>query len=67
MENRPEYVCTWLGLAKIGVAPALINFNLRKNPLTHSIKAASCTAVIYGGELLDGKCTCLYLLDASVF
>ena len=29
MENTPDFVCTWLGLAKIGVVPALINYNLR--------------------------------------
>ena len=30
MENRPEYVATWLGLAKIGAIPALINYNLKQ-------------------------------------
>jgi len=51
MENRPEYVGTWLGCTKIGVVPALINFNLRGRSLVHSISAASSTAVIYGAEL----------------
>jgi len=51
MENRPEFVCTWLGLAKIGVIPALINYNLRQEPLFHTIHVAKCRAVIYGSEL----------------
>jgi len=51
MENRPEFVCTWLGLAKIGVIPALINYNLRQEPLFHTIQVAKCKAVIYGSEL----------------
>lgn len=51
MENRPEYVATWLGLAKIGVIPALINYNLRDKALIHTIEVANCKAVIYGVEL----------------
>jgi solute carrier family 27 fatty acid transporter 1/4 len=51
MENRPEFVCTWLGLAKIGAIPALINYNLRQDPLMHSITVTKCKAVVYGSEL----------------
>ena len=51
MENRPEFVCTWLGLAKIGVIPALINYNLRAESLHHSILVAGCKAVIYSSSL----------------
>ena len=51
MENRPEYVATWLGLAKIGVVPALINYNLKKDALIHTIRVANCKAIIYGVEL----------------
>ncbi|XP_076056825.1 long-chain fatty acid transport protein 4-like isoform X2 [Oratosquilla oratoria] len=53
MENRVEYVCTWLGLAKLGAVPALINSNLRLEPLTHCIKVASCKMVIFGKELQE--------------
>lgn len=51
MENRPEYVATWLGLAKIGVIPALINYNLKQSALTHTVRVANCKAIIYGVEL----------------
>jgi len=51
MENRPEFVCTWLGLSKIGVIPALINYNLRQDPLLHTIQVTKCKGVIYGAEL----------------
>ena len=54
MENRPEYVGTWLGCSKIGVVPALINFNLRGQSLIHSIVASASVAVIYGSELTEG-------------
>ena len=51
MENRPEFVCTWLGLAKIGVVPALINYNLRAESLHHSISVAGCKALVYSKHL----------------
>ncbi|XP_045610961.1 long-chain fatty acid transport protein 4 [Procambarus clarkii] len=53
MHNRPEYVCIWLGCAKVGVVPALINFNLRQLPLIHSIKVADSKAIICGEDLQD--------------
>ena len=54
ISNRPEQIITWLGLAKIGVIPALINFNLRKDSLIHTIKVADCKGIIYGQELEEG-------------
>ncbi|KAG0719978.1 Long-chain fatty acid transport protein 1 [Chionoecetes opilio] len=51
MMNRPEYVCTWLGCAKVGVVTALINFNLRATPLVHCIQVANAKAVICGLEI----------------
>lgn len=53
MESKPEYVCIWLGLSKIGVVTALINTNLRQEPLAHSIKCADCNTLIYGVELKE--------------
>jgi acyl-CoA synthetase (AMP-forming)/AMP-acid ligase II len=29
MMNRPEFVATWMGLAKVGVVTAFLNHNLR--------------------------------------
>ncbi|KAL6260480.1 hypothetical protein P5V15_008005 [Pogonomyrmex californicus] len=53
MENRPEYIATWLGLSKAGFVAALINTNLRHDVLLHSINAAGCKAVIFGSEFKD--------------
>lgn len=53
METRLEYSSMWLGLSKIGVITALINTNLRKETLIHSINVASSKAVIVSVELLD--------------
>ena len=51
---RPEFVVTWLGLAKIGIIPAFINYNLKKDALLHTINVADCRAIIYGLELENG-------------
>lgn len=50
-ESGAQYVATWLGLAKIGIIPALINFNLRLESLTHCMEAANVKAIIYSSEL----------------
>ncbi|KAK6618734.1 hypothetical protein RUM43_013125 [Polyplax serrata] len=53
MENSIEFICLWLGLAKIGVVTALINTNLRTQSFLHSIKAAKCLGLICSSELND--------------
>uniref|UniRef100_A0A1Y1LXN2 Long-chain-fatty-acid--CoA ligase n=1 Tax=Photinus pyralis TaxID=7054 RepID=A0A1Y1LXN2_PHOPY len=50
LDNCPEYICLWLGLAQIGVVPALINTNIVKDALVHSLSVAKCSAVIYGSN-----------------
>ena len=55
MENRIEYIPLWLGLAKVGVVPALINYNLRGDALLHCIQIAGSIAVITSKELEPGK------------
>lgn len=51
METRCEYPCMWLGLAKLGVVTALINTNLRRETLRHSIAVANSKAIIVSEEL----------------
>lgn len=53
MDARPEYSCIWLGLSKLGIITALINSNLRKESLAHSIKVAKSKAIIVGSELAE--------------
>lgn len=53
MMNRPEYVATWLGLAKLGVATALINTNLTGEPLRHSVGVSGARHLILDNELAD--------------
>ncbi|XP_012689593.2 long-chain fatty acid transport protein 4 [Clupea harengus] len=56
MENRSQYVGLWLGMAKIGVEAALINFNLRLEALVHCINISNAKAVVFGSELTDALC-----------
>ena len=51
MENRPEFVITWLGLAKLGAVTALLNTNLRGQPLAHSLELAGAQHLVVGAEL----------------
>ncbi len=53
MNNRPEYVAAWYGLAKIGVISALINNQLVGNALIHCIKIAKASAIIIDNELVS--------------
>ncbi|XP_030375080.1 long-chain fatty acid transport protein 4 [Scaptodrosophila lebanonensis] len=53
MDTRVEYPCFWLGLSQLGVITALINSNLRRDTLLHSIKVANARALIVGSELAD--------------
>jgi len=51
MENRPDYICAWLGLFKAGAQVALINTNLTGAALAHSISISGTKHAIVGKEL----------------
>uniref|UniRef100_A0A452U5K4 Arachidonate--CoA ligase n=1 Tax=Ursus maritimus TaxID=29073 RepID=A0A452U5K4_URSMA len=51
LEGRLEFVGLWLGLAKVGVEAALLNVNLRCEPLTFCLGTSGAKALIFGGEL----------------
>ncbi|XP_069460111.1 long-chain fatty acid transport protein 1 [Ambystoma mexicanum] len=51
MESCPQFVGLWLGMAKVGVHAALINFNLRCDSLMFCITTSGAKAVIFGSEL----------------
>src|SRR4029078_8470587 len=46
LPNRAEYIPAWMGLAKIGVATALINNNLTGATLAHSLSISGASHVI---------------------
>jgi fatty-acyl-CoA synthase len=53
MENRPEFIVTWLGLAKLGVTAALMNTHLRGHALRHALATTGARALVAGSECLD--------------
>ena len=53
MENRPEFISTWAGLAKLGVTTALINTQLRGDALAHVLDTARARHLIVGSECLE--------------
>jgi len=53
MHNRPEFIDTWAGLAKLGVTTALINTQLRGQPLRHALETAGTRTLIAGSECLE--------------
>ena len=53
VENRPEFVFAVLGIMKIGATVALINTNLREEPLRHCITLINSKICVFGTEVAD--------------
>ncbi|KAI4872118.1 hypothetical protein NFI96_031064 [Prochilodus magdalenae] len=49
--NEPRFVWTWLGLAKLGCAAALLNFNIRSKSLLHCFSCCGAKVLIAAEEL----------------
>ncbi|MEM9454957.1 MAG: AMP-binding protein [Myxococcota bacterium] len=53
MNNQPEYVMIWLGLAKLGVTTALVNPALKGGSLEHAIGLCGAEVLVHGSDLQD--------------
>jgi fatty-acyl-CoA synthase len=53
MENRPAFLSSWMGLAKLGVTTALLNPNARGRALRHALDETGADRAIVGGECLE--------------
>ena len=51
--NCPQYIALVLGLGRLGVKVALINYNLRHDALLHCINLVDCRLVLFGASLCD--------------
>ncbi len=69
MENRPDYIAFWAGMAKIAVRTALINSNLTGAGLAHCVKVADARALVMNAGLGPAFETAraLLTLDAGVW
>ncbi len=53
VENRTEFVVAVLAIMKIGATAALINTNLREDPLRHCITLINSKLCVFGTEVAD--------------
>ncbi|XP_023266877.1 very long-chain acyl-CoA synthetase-like [Seriola lalandi dorsalis] len=53
LANEPNFVWTWLGLAKLGCPVALLNFNIRSKSLLHCFSCCGAKVIIICPELQD--------------
>lgn len=67
LENSPEYVGLWLGMAKVGVHAALINTNLRGDALLHCVTVSGAKAIVYGNQLSATVAAIASSLEGSLF
>ncbi|XP_033749297.1 long-chain fatty acid transport protein 6-like [Pecten maximus] len=51
IQNEPSFVWTLLGLQKIGMVDAFINYHLTAEPLLHSIRASNAKVIIVGSGI----------------
>ena len=63
MENKPEFIITWYGMAKVGVRVAMINNSLTGTALAHTLKLSEAKHVVIGSELADNYATAVPLLE----
>lgn len=66
MENCPEYLGAMLGLCKIGVVTAFVNYHLRQEALAHSIRISKCSTIIFSSSLTDALGAVLPDLDVEL-
>ena len=53
VRNRAQYVPLWLGLTKVGVVPALLNFQLTGSALAHCINISDAKIIIVDHEMAE--------------
>ncbi|KAK2917716.1 hypothetical protein Q8A73_004462 [Channa argus] len=53
LANEPSFVWIWLGLAKLGCAAALLNFNIRSKSLLHCFSCCGAKVIIVSPELQE--------------
>ncbi len=50
MENRPEFLATWMGFSKLGVTTALLGPQLRGRTLQHALDTVRPRLIVAGSE-----------------
>ena len=66
MENKPEFLFAWIGLAKIGIITACLNSNIKGKSLSHCIGASKSASIIIGEECLNNYSSAEDILDQKI-
>lgn len=53
VRNRAQYVPLWLGLTKVGIVPALLNYQLTGTALAHCVNISDAKIIIIDHEMAD--------------
>ena len=53
VRNRLEYVALWLGMCKVGVVPALLNFQLSGKALAHCVNISDASHLVLDHEMAE--------------
>lgn len=64
--NRLEYVALWFGLSKVGVIPALLNFQLQAKALAHCLSISGARLMIMDHEMSQSWKTAKPMLTEPV-
>ncbi|KAK0146690.1 Long-chain fatty acid transport protein 6 [Merluccius polli] len=52
MDNEPDFVCVWFGLAKLGCAVAFLNTNIKSRSLLHCFNCCGAKTLVVGADLM---------------
>nr|XP_046231096.1 long-chain fatty acid transport protein 6 [Scatophagus argus] len=53
MNNEPDFLCVWFGLAKVGCSVAFLNTNIKSRSLLHCFNCCGAKTLIVGSDLVE--------------
>ncbi|XP_054467932.1 long-chain fatty acid transport protein 6 [Anoplopoma fimbria] len=53
MNNEPDFLCAWFGLAKVGCSVAFLNTNIKSKSLLHCFNCCGAKTLVVGSDLVD--------------
>ncbi|XP_018422706.1 PREDICTED: long-chain fatty acid transport protein 6-like [Nanorana parkeri] len=53
MNNEPDFLNVWFGLAKLGCQVAFLNYNIRSRSLLHCFHSCGAKVLIVGADMLE--------------
>ncbi|XP_068429789.1 long-chain fatty acid transport protein 6 [Clinocottus analis] len=53
MNNEPDFLCAWFGLAKVGCSVAFLNTNIKSKSLLHCFNCCGARTLVVGSDLVE--------------